>query len=313
MTTNVAGYLWAKEAYGAMLFATAVSDLSIADALADPAYRPLYLALAREVLAQATAPPEPFDGFDPDDLDGSIDRLVEFNRGSAKTHSGIYRDLAVRHRKTEVDAMLGALEGPLIRRTGELIHAVERLRRSRCLGEHLAGEGQVERPVGRVGQGVGDRQIGHRRREEHRAVGLLRPEIPGDVRRHLRVGDVGRELPNPVGVAPVELADPERRPVPAQDPARPHNVGAEVDERPDDAPLAHGRHDLGLVESVLERDDVPARREPGRDRLHRVAGVVRLHRQEHMVELGREVVGRRRPGPGRCTPQPVPRWRGRRG
>ena len=81
------------------------------------------------MLAQATAPPEPFDGFDPDDLDGSIDRLVEFNRGSAKTHSGIYRDLAVRHRKTEVDAMLGALEGPLIRRTGELIHAIEDGRR----------------------------------------------------------------------------------------------------------------------------------------------------------------------------------------
>ncbi len=129
VTTNVSGYLWAKEAYGAMLFATAVSDVSIADALADRAYRPLYLALAREVLEQATATPEPFDGFDPSDLDGSIDRLVEFNRGSAKTHSGIYRDLAVRHRKTEVDAMLGALEGPLLRRTGELIHAIEDGRR----------------------------------------------------------------------------------------------------------------------------------------------------------------------------------------
>ena len=93
-------------------------------------------------------------------------------------------------------------------------------------------------------------------------------------------------------VAPVELADPERRAVPAQDPPRPDNVRAEIDERPDDAPLAHGRHDLGLVEAVLERDDVPARRQPGRDRLHRVAGVVRLHRQQHMVELGREVVGR---------------------
>ena len=129
LTRNVSGYLWAKEAYGAMLFATAVSDLSIADALADPAYRPLHLALAREVLAQATATPEPFDGFDPNDLEGSIDRLVKFNRGSAKTHSGIYRDLAVRHRKTEVDAMLGSLEGPLVRRTGELIHAIEDGRR----------------------------------------------------------------------------------------------------------------------------------------------------------------------------------------
>ena len=83
-----------------------------------PRYRPLFLALAREVLAAATATPEPFDGFDPADLEGSIDRLVEFNRHSAKTHSGIYRDLAVRHRKTEVDAMLAALDGPLVRRTG---------------------------------------------------------------------------------------------------------------------------------------------------------------------------------------------------
>src|SRR4051794_24403896 len=41
VTDNVMGYLWAKEAYGAMLFATAVSDLSIADALAEPCYRPL--------------------------------------------------------------------------------------------------------------------------------------------------------------------------------------------------------------------------------------------------------------------------------
>ena len=38
-TDAILGYLWAKEAYGAMLFATAVSDLSIADALAEPRYR----------------------------------------------------------------------------------------------------------------------------------------------------------------------------------------------------------------------------------------------------------------------------------
>jgi 2-dehydropantoate 2-reductase len=125
-TDNIAGYLWAKEAYGAMLFATAVSDLSIADALAEPRYRPLMLGLAREVLAQAPVRPLPFDGFDPDDLEGSIDRLVTFNRASAKSHSGIYRDLMVRHRKTEVDDLLGDLAGPLTRYVGELILAIER-------------------------------------------------------------------------------------------------------------------------------------------------------------------------------------------
>src|SRR6185312_3922491 len=128
-TGNIHGFLWSKEAYGAILFATAVSDLSIADALAEPRYRPLYLALAHEVLSAATATPEPFDGFDPADLDGSIDRLVAFNRGSAKTHSGIYRDLAVRRRKTEVENMLEVLDGPLVRQTAALIRAIEDGRR----------------------------------------------------------------------------------------------------------------------------------------------------------------------------------------
>jgi 2-dehydropantoate 2-reductase len=128
-TANVLGYLWSKQAYGAILFATAVSDLSIADALADDAYRPLFVALAGEMLDAAPVAPQPFDGFDPADLEGSIERLVEFNRRSSKTHSGIYRDLAVRHRKTEGDAILGHVDRPLVRHTLELIHAIEDGRR----------------------------------------------------------------------------------------------------------------------------------------------------------------------------------------
>lgn len=149
-TDNIAGYLWAKEAYGAMLFATAVSDLSIADALAEPRYRPLMLGLAREVLAQAPVTPMPFDGFDPDDLEGSLDRLVTFNRASAKSHSGIYRDLMVRHRKTEVDDLLGPLTGPLTRYVGELITAIERGERTCEVAnlELLAAYERLER-VGR--------------------------------------------------------------------------------------------------------------------------------------------------------------------
>jgi 2-dehydropantoate 2-reductase len=128
-TENIVGFLWAKEAYGAMLFATAVSDLSIADALAEPRYRGVYVQLAREVLAAAPVPVEPFDGFDADDLEGSIDRLVEFNRRSAKTHSGIYRDLMVRRRPTE-KSMLEDIDGPLLRRTLELITEIEAGRRT---------------------------------------------------------------------------------------------------------------------------------------------------------------------------------------
>ena len=136
VTGNVLGYLWAKQAYGAMLFATAVTDLSIADVLGNPAYEEILLSLAREVLSQAPVQPMPFDGFDPADLPGSLARLTEFNRRSAKSHSGVYRDLAVRHRPTEVRAILGPMEGPLIRRVAELITAIEDGRRT-CTAANL--------------------------------------------------------------------------------------------------------------------------------------------------------------------------------
>ncbi|MGH7592689.1 MAG: ketopantoate reductase family protein [Gemmatimonadales bacterium] len=146
-TPNIWGYLWGKEAYGAMLFATALTNESIADALSLPRYRNLYIALAREILAVADArgvTPEAFDGFDPaaylptapaSAAAQSLDNLVAHNRRSAKTHSGIWRDLAVRKRPTEVDAQLGIVVAlgaaagvatPLTARVVELIHDIER-------------------------------------------------------------------------------------------------------------------------------------------------------------------------------------------
>jgi 2-dehydropantoate 2-reductase len=146
-TPNIWGYLWGKEAYGAMLFATALTNESIADALAMPAYRHLYIELAREILAVAAArgiTPEAFDGFDPaaylpsappGAAARSLDDLVAHNRRSAKTHSGIWRDLAVRKRATEVDAQLGIVVAlgseagvgtPLTARLVALIHEIER-------------------------------------------------------------------------------------------------------------------------------------------------------------------------------------------
>ena len=55
-TGNILGFLWAKEAYGAMLFATAVSDLSIADALGGAALPDrLHAARARGARRRAGA------------------------------------------------------------------------------------------------------------------------------------------------------------------------------------------------------------------------------------------------------------------
>jgi 2-dehydropantoate 2-reductase len=68
----------------------------------------------------------------------SLADLAEFNSKTAKTHTGIYRDLAVRKRKTEVDPQVGAvaeiaashgLDTPLLRRLVTLIHDIEDGRR----------------------------------------------------------------------------------------------------------------------------------------------------------------------------------------
>jgi 2-dehydropantoate 2-reductase len=159
-TPDILGYKWAKQAIGALLAATAVSDLPIADVLGDPAYRPLLTELARQVAAQAPVPPLPLDGFDAADLPGSLARLARFNRASAKTHTGIYRDLAVLHRPTEVPAILGGLTGTLPPRVVELVRAIEQGRRS-CARANLdllaAGEraDRLGRPLNAVVSVIG--------------------------------------------------------------------------------------------------------------------------------------------------------------
>lgn len=119
VTDNILGFLWGKLGYGALLFATALTDDSIADVLDAPEHRDVLTRIAREVMSVAAAKhidPQGFNGFDPAAfapggmaaaIDASMDVMVAHNRKSAKSHSGIWRDLAVRKRKTEVDAQIG--------------------------------------------------------------------------------------------------------------------------------------------------------------------------------------------------------------
>ena len=121
LTDNIWGYLWGKLAYGAMLFATALNTDSMSENFADPRRFVVFDQLAREVMAVASARqivPLGFNGFDPAcfapgapdaGARASIAALAEFNRHTAKTHSGIYRDLAIRKRKTEVDPQIGVI------------------------------------------------------------------------------------------------------------------------------------------------------------------------------------------------------------
>ncbi len=146
VTEDILGYLWGKLGYGALLFATAVTDDSIADILAAEEHRPVLVATAREAMAVAAAKgvsPRGFNGFEPaafapggeqGAVDESMAVMVAHNRRSAKSHSGIWRDLAIRKRKTEVDAQLGPVlaEGaalgvatPVTARLIAMIHDIE--------------------------------------------------------------------------------------------------------------------------------------------------------------------------------------------
>jgi 2-dehydropantoate 2-reductase len=151
-TANIWGYLWGKHAYGAMLKTTALTDDAIADVLAHPEGRPVVANVAAEVLRVAAAEgvrPEAFDGFEPaayrfpPDRDlarmrESLDTLVTFNRRSLKAKSGIWRDLAVRKRKTEVESMVTEMRAraekhrigiPLVEAVGRMIGEIEDGRR----------------------------------------------------------------------------------------------------------------------------------------------------------------------------------------
>ena len=145
-TPDIWSYLWGKLGYGAMLFAQALGESGIADCLARPELLPVWRRLCGEAVAVARAEgiePRGFNGFDPvafamgatqADAAASVAAMVAFNRPSAKTHSGVWRDLAVRRRRTEVDAQIapiaeiGARHGlpcPGVRRLVAMIHEIE--------------------------------------------------------------------------------------------------------------------------------------------------------------------------------------------
>lgn len=120
-TTNIFGYLWSKLAYGAILTASATTNMTIADFIESKKYRQLIIALGREVLQVAGdkgIKAEFFDDWEPayiypdvqiDKLEGQFQILVKRLRSYTKTRTGIWRDLAVRKRKTEVPQQLNPI------------------------------------------------------------------------------------------------------------------------------------------------------------------------------------------------------------
>ncbi|HET9381563.1 MAG TPA: 2-dehydropantoate 2-reductase, partial [Streptomyces sp.] len=114
---NVEGYLWAKAGFGAMLATTALADAPMADLI--DRHRPVMAGIAGEVFAVADrlgVTLEAFDAFDPHpfrqgadaaEREAAFDRLTTWLRTQSKDRSGIWRDLAVRHRPVEVTTHYG--------------------------------------------------------------------------------------------------------------------------------------------------------------------------------------------------------------
>jgi 2-dehydropantoate 2-reductase len=120
-TANLDGYLWGKLILGVIYFATAMVDAEVVDIFADPASRQILSDLAAEAGEVADAlriRVEPFDGFDaravgryredPAAARASWDGQVAYWRRSIAGRTGVWRDLAIRHRRTEAGPILGA-------------------------------------------------------------------------------------------------------------------------------------------------------------------------------------------------------------
>ena len=150
LTDNISGYLWSKMGYISLLFATAMVDATIDEVMASEPHRPLLEALAREVMSVAEAKGLTLEGFDPYEPSGftkdadaaatraAFETMVDYRNRSEKRHSGMWRDIAVRKRKTEVNQLLVPMveeadaQGvpvPLNKRMIELVYDIEEGRR----------------------------------------------------------------------------------------------------------------------------------------------------------------------------------------
>lgn len=115
ITTNIWGYLWGKLVYGAMAFAASCVDAPVPAIMDDPLGRRVCRAAAREAYLVARSQAERLEhigGFDPNAFapeasdataDAALDAVADPMRGADKQHMGIWRDLRIKRRQTEVN------------------------------------------------------------------------------------------------------------------------------------------------------------------------------------------------------------------
>lgn len=116
ITTNIWGYLWGKLVYGAMAFAVSTIDAPVHAVIEHPLGRRICTSASAEAYAVATSQAgqlERIGEFNPNAFapggdfearsSAALDELADAMRASIKQHMGIWRDLKIKKRKTEVD------------------------------------------------------------------------------------------------------------------------------------------------------------------------------------------------------------------
>ncbi len=116
VTTNIWGFLWGKLVYGAMAFACSAVDAPVPQVMDDPLGRRVCYEASAEAYRVAKSQADQLENigeFNPnlfapgDDArargEGALMAMADAMRASPKQHMGIWRDLAVKKRKTEVD------------------------------------------------------------------------------------------------------------------------------------------------------------------------------------------------------------------
>jgi 2-dehydropantoate 2-reductase len=148
LTDNIFGYLWSKMALGAVYFGTAVVDAPVLEIYDEPRARAVLATLAGETVGVADATgvrTENCDGFDPKAfrLDAPVDQAAQdasweaqrvYWKSHDNTHTGVWRDLKIHRRKTEVEWQIGRiiqaaeavdLPVPHLRRLKSVVESIE--------------------------------------------------------------------------------------------------------------------------------------------------------------------------------------------
>ena len=147
VTGNIWGFLWGKLVFGATGFVVSCVDAPVAEVIDDPLGRSLCGAASMEAYLVARTQVEkvePIGEFEPEKFapsdgwearaDEALMELADSWRHSIKQHMGIWRDLKVKKRKTEVDMQVAqivatgrerSVRTPVNAAVLEIVHEIE--------------------------------------------------------------------------------------------------------------------------------------------------------------------------------------------